>query len=102
MGSLNKSYNPDVYPDSLKLEGIRYFNTSRNSEIVVKCNTTPQQLKTVLTQIREMSIIDLEDINYRLNILCNDKKLNTKIDYWIKDLQSISSLMIEYDMVVVK
>ena len=49
-----------------------------------------------------MSIIDLEDINYRLNILCNDKKLNTKIDYWIKDLQSISSLMIEYDMVVVK
>lgn len=102
MGSLNKSYNPDVYPDSLKLEGIRYFNTSRNSEIVVKCNTTPQQLKTVLTKIREMSIIDLEDINYRLNILCNDKKLNTKIDYWIKDLQSISSLMIEYDMVVVK
>ena len=102
MGSLNKSYNPDVYPDSLKLEGIRYFNTSRNSEIVVKCNTTPQQLKTVLTKIREMSIIDLEDINYRLNVLCNDKKLNTKIDYWIKDLQSISSLMIEYDMVVVK
>ena len=102
MGSLNKSYNPDIYPDSLKLEGIRYFNTSRNSEIVVKCNTTPQQLKTVLTKIREMSIIDLEDINYRLNILCNDKKLNTKIDYWIKDLQSISSLMIEYDMVVVK
>lgn len=102
MGSLNKSYNLDIYPDSLKLEGIRYFNTSRNSEIVVKCNTTPQQLKTVLTKIREMSIIELEDINYRLNILCNDKKLNTKIDYWIKDLHSISSLMIEYGMVVVK
>ena len=102
MGSLNKSYNPDLYDDNFKLESIRYFNTSHDSEIVVRCNTTPQQLKTVLTKIKEMCIIELEDINYRLNILCNGKKMNTKIDYWIKDLRSISSLMIEYGMVVVK
>lgn len=101
-GTLNKSYNPDKYEDNFKLEGIRYFNTSRDSEIVVKCDTTPQVLKTVLTKIKEMSIINIEDINYRLNILCNNKKFTTKIDYWIQDINSISSLMIEYNMTVVK
>lgn len=101
-GTLNKSYNPDRYDDNFKLEGIRYFNTSRDSEIVVKCDTTPQVLKTVLTKIKEMSIINIEDINYRLNILCNNKKFTTKIDYWIQDINSISSLMIEYNMTVVK
>lgn len=101
-GTLNKSYNPDKYEDSFKLEGIRYFNTSRDSEIVVKCDTTSQVLKTVLTKIKEMSIINIEDINYRLNILCNNKKFTTKIDYWIQDINSISSLMIEYNMTVVK
>lgn len=101
-GTLNKSYNPEQFDDSFKLQGIRYFNTSRNSEIVVKCDTTPQVLKTVLTKIKEMSIINIEDINYRLNILCNNKKFTTKIDYWIQDINSISSLMIEYNMTVVK
>ena len=101
-GTLNKSYNLDKYEDSFKLEGIRYFNTARDSEIVVKCDTTPQILKTVLTKIKEMSIINIEDINYRLSILCNNKKFTTKIDYWIQDINSISSLMIEYNMTVVK
>lgn len=101
-GTLSKSYNPEQFEDSLKLQGIRYFNTSKDSEIVVKCDTTPQVLKTVLTKIKETSIINIEDINYRLNILCNNKKFTTKIDYWIQDINSISSLMIEYNMTVVK
>ena len=101
-GMLNKSYNPEKFADNFKLQGIRYFNTSKDNEIVVKYNTTPQELKTVLTKVKESSIIELEDINFRLNILCNGKKYTTKIDYWIKDIQSISSLMIEYDMTVIK
>lgn len=101
VGTLNKSYNPEKFEDSFKLESIRYFNTSRDSELILKCDLPIQQLSTVLTKIKESSIIELEDINYRLNIVCGDKKYTTKIDYWVKDLQSISNFMIEYNMVAV-
>lgn len=100
-GTLNKSYNPERFDDSFKIEGLRYFNTSKDSEIILKTDMSTQQLSTVLTKIKESGIIELEDINYRLNILRGNEKLTTKIDYWVKDLQSISSFMIEYNMIAV-
>ena len=101
IGYLNKSYAPEKYEDNFKLEGIRYFNTARDSEIVLRADIPQESLRSVLTKIKESSIIELEDINYRLNIICGDNKYTTKIDYWIQDLQSISSFMVEYNMTVV-
>lgn len=101
-GSLNKSYDPSKYPDSLKLEGIRYFNTSKDSEIILRTEMSPEILSNVLTKIKESSIINLDDINYRLNIICGDnQKYTTKIDFWISDLRAISDYMIKYGMVAV-
>ena len=102
IGRLNKSYAPEKFEDNFKLESIRYFNTARDSEIVLRTDAPIESLKIVLTKIKEIGIILLGDINYRLNILCGDKKYTTKIDYWIDDLKSISNLMIEYNMTVVK
>ena len=58
-------------------------------------------LTQILTKIRDFGIINLEDINYQLEILLGDKTYTTKIDYWISGLQSISDLMIKYGMVAI-
>lgn len=101
VGMLNRSSNPDKYEDNFKLESIRYFNTTVDSEIILKTDLDYQKLPEVLTKIKNNAMINLEDINYRLNIVCGDKKYTTKIDYWVEDLKSISEYMIQYGMVAV-
>ena len=101
-GKLSKSYNPDKFPDGLKLEGIRYFNTSKNTEIVLSSDQDLKLLSENLTEIKNCAIINSSDINYRLNILVNGKKLNTKIDFWIDDLKSIADIMIKNNFVKVR
>lgn len=100
-GMLNKSYNPEKFEDSWKLESIRYFNTARGSEITLKADLDNNQLSKVLTDIKESGMINSEDINYQLNILVGDKRYTTKIDYWIESLKSISDFMIKYGMVAI-
>lgn len=101
IGMLNKSYNPERFEDSFKLESIRYFNTTQNSKVVLKADMDLNTLTQILTKIRDFGIINLEDINYQLEILLGDKTYTTKIDYWISGLQSISDLMIKYGMVAI-
>lgn len=107
-GSLNKSSNPDKYADNLKLESIRYFNTSIEKEIVLRCpeNLGPQNLKEVLTNIKNDAIMNSEDINYRLSVMFYDENMKlhefkTKIDYWVNDIQSIGSIIVRYGLTVV-
>lgn len=102
-GSLNRSNN-DKYDDNLKLESIRYFNASKDKEAILRLpqSITQEQVRELLTNIKNDAILNSEDINYRLSLLTYDnKKLDTKIDYWISDIQSIGSLILRYNMVVV-
>jgi len=102
-GRLNKSNNQN-YDDNLKLESIRYFNTSKDNEIILRMPQTMsiQDLQEVLTSIKNDAILISDDINSRLSILTHDnKKINTKIDYWISNIQSIGSYILRYNMTVV-
>src|SRR5574344_2068683 len=102
-GRLNRSNNPN-YDDNLKLESIRYFNTSQDKEIILRMpqTMTIQDLEQVLTNIKNDAILISDDINYRLSILTYDnKKINTKIDYWVSSIQSIGSYILKYNMTVV-
>lgn len=102
-GRLNRSNNPN-YDDNLKLESIRYFNTSKYNEIILRMPQTMsiQDLQEVLTNIKNDAILVSDDINYRLSILTHDnKKINTKIDYWVSGVQSIGSYILRYNMTVV-
>jgi DNA polymerase III alpha subunit len=102
-GRLNRSNNPN-YDDNLKLESIRYFNTSRDKEIILRMpqTMTIQDLEQVLTNIKNDAILISDDINYRLSILTYDnKKINTKIDYWVSSIQNIGSYILKYNMTVV-
>lgn len=100
-GSLNKSNNPN-FDDNLKLEGIRYINSVKNSEIILRTEVQPNILTIALTEIRDSAIINSEDINYRLSVVCGESKFQTKIDFWIESLQSISGIMIKYNLVKVE
>ena len=102
-GRINKSNNPN-YDDNLKLESIRYFNTSKDKEIILRMpqTMTIQDLEQVLTNIKNDAILISDDINYRLSILTYDnKKINTKIDYWVSSIQNIGSYILKYNMTVV-
>ena len=102
-GKLNKSNNPN-YDDNLKLESIRYFNTSKDKEIILRMPQTMSvpDLENLLTNIKGDAIMNSEDINFRLSILTYDnKKINTKIDYWVSSIQSIGSYIINNNMTVV-
>jgi hypothetical protein len=61
-----------------------------------------QDLQEVLTNIKNDAILISDDINLRLSILTYDnKKINTKIDYWVSGVQSIGSYILRYNMTVV-
>lgn len=99
-GTLKQGYGN--YEDSFSLESARYFNANPESEIILKYNgESEKELKEVLTNIYESAIINLEDIKYRLSILCKDKKIETPIDYWISDIRDISEIMVRYGLTLI-
>lgn len=98
---LGKSYKPEKYDDNLKITHIRYFNIGLTGSLIkLKCNLDNQRLSEFLTKIRDRVILYEEDINYRLEIQNNDKIIKTNIDFWVPDLESISELMIEYNVMM--
>ena len=80
---------------------MRYFNVGiKESEINLRCNLDNKTLESLLTKIFQDSIINEEDINYRINIYNNDQVIKTNIDYWISDIRDISTYMVKYDIMV--
>ena len=72
----------------------------RSLLIKLKCNLDNQRLSEFLTKIRDRVILYEEDINYRLEIENDDKIIRTNIDFWVPDLETISELMIEYNVMI--
>ena len=101
IGQINKSTN-EKFADNFKIEGVRLFNVGKSSEIKLISHLDNESLNNFLTNIRNNAIINMSDINYRLIIYHNDKKLTTKVDYWISNLQEIASEMIKYNITTVK
>jgi len=101
IGQINKSTN-EKFADNFKIEGVRLFNVGKSSEIKLISHLDNESLNNFLTNIRNNAIMNMSDINYRLIIYHNDKKLTTKVDYWISNLQEIASEMIKYNITTVK
>lgn len=98
---LGKSYKPEKYDDNLKPTHMRYFNIGLTGSLIkLKCNLDNEKLSTFLTKIRDRVILNEEDINYRLEIENGDSIIKTNIDFWVSDLESISDLMIEYNVMI--
>jgi hypothetical protein len=77
---------------------------SKDKEAILRLpqGITKAQVAELLTNIKNDAIMNSEDINYRLSLLTYDnKKLDTKIDYWISSIQSIGSLILRYNLTVV-
>lgn len=98
IGKINKSFNPEKYSDNFKLESIRYFNTSKDTNITLRTESEMPLILQALEEIRENNTNCSDDINYRLSVMTKDNNvLKTKIDYWINDLSSIAEVMIKYE-----
>ncbi len=94
--------NNDRYPDNLKIEYIRYFNVGVNNDSLISLNSKldNKQLAQALLKIKNDSILEERDINYRLQINNNHDKIKTNIDFWIDKLDSISEIMIKYNITI--